>query len=44
MSDKLDEVITKYKTTREELSEYNDLDNLRVGSKLIIPSVVKADE
>ena len=40
----LDEVITKYKTTREELSEYNDLDNLRVGSKLIIPSVVKADE
>ena len=40
----LDEVITKYKTMREELSEYNDLDNLRVGSKLIIPSVVKADE
>ena len=40
----LDEVITKYKTTREELAEYNDLDNLRVGSKLIIPSVVKADE
>ena len=40
----IDEVITKYKTTREELSEYNDLDNLRVGSKLIIPSVVKADE
>ena len=40
----LDEVITKYKITREELSEYNDLDNLRVGSKLIIPSVVKADE
>ena len=40
----LDEVITKYKTTREELSEYNDLDNLRVGNKLIIPSVVKADE
>ena len=34
----LDEVINKYKTTREELSEYNDLDNLRVGSKLIIPS------
>ena len=40
----LAEVITKYKITREELSEYNDLDNLRVGSKLIIPSVVKADE
>ena len=40
----LDEVITKYKITREELSEYNDLDNLRVGNKLIIPSVVKADE
>lgn len=39
----LDEVITKYKITREELSEYNDLDNLRVGSKLIIPSLLESN-
>ena len=39
----LDEVINKYKTTREELSEYNDLDNLRVGSKLIIPSLLESN-
>ncbi len=38
----LDEVMNKYKTTREELAEYNDLDNLRVGSKLIIPSTVES--
>ena len=28
-----------YGVTREELSYYNDLDNLKVGSKIIIPSV-----
>ena len=39
----LDEVINKYKTTREELSEYNDLDNLKVGSKLIIPSLLESN-
>ena len=39
-NDNLDEVINKYKTNREVLSEYNDLDNLRVGSKIIIPSIL----
>ena len=37
-NDNLEEVINRYKTSREVLAEYNDLDNLRVGSKIIIPS------
>ena len=36
--DTLDKILDKYKITREELCEYNDLDNLEIGSKLIIPS------
>ena len=28
----------KYKTTIDELKEYNDLNNLSVGDKIIIPS------
>lgn len=43
-NDNLDDVIQKYKTTREALHEYNDLDNLKVGSKLIIPTSVETDE
>ena len=39
--DNLEEVMAKYKTTREELSEYNDLDNLKIGTKLIIPTTIK---
>ena len=39
----LDDIILKYKTTKEELIDYNDLDNLRVGSKLIIPSRVESN-
>lgn len=30
-------LIGKYKTTKEELESYNDLSNLTVGSKIIIP-------
>lgn len=30
-------LITKYKTTKEELESYNDLSNLSIGSKIIIP-------
>lgn len=30
-------IITKYKTTKEELEKYNDLTNLSIGTKLIIP-------
>ena len=36
--DTLDQVLSKYKITREALCEYNDLDNLEIGSKLIIPN------
>lgn len=30
-------LIEKYKTTKEELESYNDLSNLTIGSKIIIP-------
>ena len=42
--DNLEEVIAKYNTNREVLSEYNDLDNLKVGSKLIIPTSVESND
>ncbi len=38
--DNVDEVISKYKTTREDLAEYNDLDSLKIGTKLIIPTTI----
>ena len=37
--DTLDKILNKYKVNKEELSYYNDLDNLKPGIKLIIPSV-----
>lgn len=37
--DSVEEVLNKYKVTREQLEEYNNLNELRIGSKLIIPSV-----
>ena len=42
--DNLDEVMSKYNTNREVLSEYNDLDNLKVGAKLIIPTMVEVND
>ena len=42
--DNLEEVIAKYKTNREILVEYNDLDNLKVGSKLIIPMALEVND
>lgn len=35
--DTLEAIIEKYQTTREELQSYNDLTDVKVGSKLIIP-------
>ncbi len=35
--DTVDSIIEKYKTTREELSLYNDLNQVGIGTKLIIP-------
>ena len=42
--DNLEEVMSKYNTNREVLSEYNDLDNLKVGAKLIIPTLVEVSD
>ena len=36
--DSLDTVINKYKTTIDILAEYNDLSDIRIGTKIIIPS------
>ena len=36
-NDTLDDIINKYKTTKEELINYNDLDDIKIGTKLIIP-------
>ena len=33
------QIISKYKTTREKLEEYNDMSNIKIGTKLIIPNV-----
>ncbi len=38
--DSIDEVMNKYKVNREILGEYNDLENLKVGTKLIIPNLL----
>ncbi len=40
-NDTVDSIIDKYKTTRECLQDYNDLDDIKVGSKLIIPCAKK---
>lgn len=36
--DSIENIINKYKTTREKIEEYNDLSDLRIGTKIIIPS------
>lgn len=36
-SDTIESIIDKYKTNKEELQNYNDLNDIKVGSKLIIP-------
>lgn len=37
--DTLSKILEKYNITSEELSHYNDIDNIKPGIKLIIPSV-----
>lgn len=38
-NDTLEFIMDKYKITRDLLQNYNDLDNIKIGSKLIIPCV-----
>ena len=37
--DTIDSICDKYNVNKELLNDYNDLDNVKIGSKLIIPSV-----
>lgn len=37
-NDTVDNIIERYGTTREELANYNNLDEIKIGTKLIIPS------
>ena len=37
-NDTIESILTKYKVTREELENYNDLKEIKLGDKLIIPS------
>jgi len=37
--DNIEDIISKYKTTRECLEEYNDMSNIKIGTKLIIPNI-----
>lgn len=42
--DTIETVLNKYSITREELSDYNDLENLEIGSKIVIPTSITIDE
>ncbi len=35
----IEEIISTYKTSKEELEKYNDISNVTVGSKIIIPAL-----
>lgn len=37
--DTLESILEKYKVTKDDLIPFNDLDNIKVGTKLIIPSL-----
>lgn len=39
IDDTIDTILEKFNVTKEVLADYNDLDNLVVGSKIIIPSL-----
>ena len=42
--DTIDEVLNKYGVSREEASKYNPLEELKVGSKLILPTVISNEQ
>ena len=37
--DNIDSILTKYKTTKESLEEYNNINEIRVGTKIIVPAI-----
>jgi hypothetical protein len=37
-SDTIESIISKYKTTREEIDAYNKIDELKLGDKIVIPA------
>ena len=37
-NESLDNILNKYNITKEELENYNDLSNISIGSKLVIPA------
>lgn len=37
--DTLDQILDKYKISKEKLADYNDVDNINLGTKLIIPCI-----
>ncbi len=37
-NDDINKIITNYKTSKEELEKYNELDKITIGSKIIIPN------
>ena len=41
--DTLDSIMEKYNVTEEELKKYNDLSNLQLGDKIIIPNTYERD-
>ena len=43
-NDNIENILNHYKTTKEELENYNDLSNISIGSKIIIPSNYKENE
>lgn len=36
--DTIDKIMTKYNVTKEDLENYNDISNINIGDKLVIPS------
>ena len=41
--DNIDTIMEKYNITKEELEKYNDLSNLGIGDKLIIPNIYEGN-
>lgn len=41
--DSLEMIIQKYGTTKEELQKYNDLSEIKIGDKLIIPATITSE-